>query len=87
MTDSALYYRCGRLVLSLQASLDDVYGDLVVSRLPGVLPCVSAPLSWAVAVESGEVSSQGLRLAYWLRGAAVLHRSSGADLPCPCVMP
>ena len=83
MTDTALYYRGGRLVLSLQASLDGAYDDLVVSGLPGALPWVGTPLSWVLAVERGEVSSRGLRLAYVLRGAALLHRSSAADLPCP----
>ena len=70
-------------MLFLQASLDATYDELVVAGLPGALPCAGTPLSWAVAVESGEVSSRGLRQTYWLRGAALLHRSAAVDLLCP----
>ena len=47
VTDTALYHRGGRLVLSLEASLDAAYDDLVVSGLPGsgALPCAGTPLS------------------------------------------
>ena len=70
-------------MLSLQVSLDAVYDRLAADRLGPARPLCTVPLSWVAVVEEGLVSVRGLRLAYWLRGAPLLHWSSRADLPCP----
>ena len=83
LRDSALFFLEDRLVLSLQVSLDAVYDRLAAGRLGPARPPCTVPLSWAAVVEQGLVAARGLRLAYWLRGAPLLHWSSRADLPCP----
>jgi hypothetical protein len=83
ITDSALLYRGGRLVLQLAASLDAVYENSPRAAHRPPVRCPRALLAWQELVCAGKVSAGGLRLAFWLRDARVFHVSERNDLPCP----
>ena len=84
--DCALFFRHHRLVLHLPHSLEAAYAE----ALPSPLVCLSSVTRqptvmrvWEQAVTRGLVHTGGLRFAFLLRSAPLMHEEAAAVFHCP----